>query len=280
MSKFIVTGLSSSPHTHTHTHTHTQCRQLVFTHQQTLQTTLKEEKDPAMALHLTVVLLFQIHTGCLLHTPGRLLPQIITFLRGYMQPEDFHKLTSFQELVVLQLKQATEKGREEEKLAKKEGKLKAEKIEEKTLQEVETNAEDAVVIDDTLFDEDWELVGVEGEEPKNSENEESNVLGGNAANPSSDLVDDNSSIDLSKQSVATPTEVSTEVGHGTKEDEASRLTSEELETSGSSSDQVEKEDIIGETPHKVSDSSVALNAQLETMLDELKGLAMKSKKKT
>ena len=253
-------------------------RQLVFTHQQTLQTSLKEEKDPAMALHLTVVLLFQIHTSCLLHTPGRLLPQIITFLRGYMQPEDFHKLTSFQELVVLQLKQASEKGREEEKLVKEEVKLKTEKIEEKTLEEVEGYGKDAVVIDHTLFDDDWELVGVEGEEPKNSENEESNVLRG-TVNPSSDLVDDNSSIDLTKQSTATPTEVSTEVEHGTVEEETPNLTGRELETSGPSCDQIENKDNVREIPRKVPDSSVALSAQLEAMLDELKSLAMKSKKK-
>ena len=231
-----------------------------------------------MALHLTVVLLFQIHTGCLLHTPGRLLPQIITFLRGYMQPEDFHKLTSFQELVMLQLKQASEKGREEEKLAKEEGKLKAEKMEEKMFKEVESDPKDAIVIDDTLFDEDWEVVDVEGEEPKNSENEESNILRDNTTNPSSDLVDDKTNIDFIEQSTATPTEEgSTEVGHGTEEEGASKLTGGELETSY---DQVEKRDNIGEGSHKVSDSSVALDAQLEAMLDELKGLAMKSKKKT
>ena len=194
-----------------------------------------------------------------------------------MQPEDFHKLTSFQELVVLQLKQASEKGREEEKLAKEEGKLKAEKMEEKMFKEVESDAKDAIVIDDTLFDEDWELVGVEGEEPKNSENEESNILRDNTTNPSSDLVDGKTSIDLIEQNTATSTEVSTEVRHGTEEEGASKLTGGELETSY---DQVEKTDNIGEDSREVSDSSLALDAQLEAMLDELKGLAMKSKKKT
>lgn len=60
-----------------------------------------------MSLHLVTLVLFHSHTGCLLHTPGRLIPRVIAVLRGYMKPTDFTVLDAYQSLVVLDLKTST-----------------------------------------------------------------------------------------------------------------------------------------------------------------------------
>ena len=70
---------------------------------------LKEETDPAMALHLAVAILFQQINGCPIHMPGRLLPFVLTQLRGGMDPGDFSLLTQFQDMVVAQLKDSSVK---------------------------------------------------------------------------------------------------------------------------------------------------------------------------
>lgn len=79
-------------------------RQLLFSHQQSLLAALKEEKEPAMALHLTSVLLFQRCTNCIIHAPGRLVPSIISFLSKHMSDPEYVILTDFQRLVILHLK--------------------------------------------------------------------------------------------------------------------------------------------------------------------------------
>ncbi|KAG2467744.1 E3 UFM1-protein ligase 1 [Polypterus senegalus] len=78
-------------------------RQALFQHRQALMEQLKVTEDPAFVLHLTSVLMFQFYTNCMLHAPGRCVPQIISTLSG-MIPEDQHKLLSkYQSLVVKQL---------------------------------------------------------------------------------------------------------------------------------------------------------------------------------
>lgn len=57
-------------------------RQALFLHRQALIEQLKESEDPALVLHLTSVLLFQASTQCMLHAPGRCVPQIISILTG------------------------------------------------------------------------------------------------------------------------------------------------------------------------------------------------------
>lgn len=57
-------------------------RQALFLHRQALLEQLKESEDPALVLHLTSVLLFQASTQCMLHAPGRCVPQIINILTG------------------------------------------------------------------------------------------------------------------------------------------------------------------------------------------------------
>jgi hypothetical protein len=82
-------------------------KQLIFAHQQELRQSLQDEQDPAMSLHLVTVLLFQMNTNCLLHMPGRLIPQVISYLRPHLKPEDAAKLSNFQSLVVMQIKSET-----------------------------------------------------------------------------------------------------------------------------------------------------------------------------
>ncbi|XP_066555162.1 E3 UFM1-protein ligase 1 isoform X2 [Amia ocellicauda] len=78
-------------------------RQAVFQHRQALTEHLKVTEDPALVLHLTSVLLFQLSTHCMLHAPGRCVPQIIAALSAKIS-EDHHKLLSkYQGLVVKQL---------------------------------------------------------------------------------------------------------------------------------------------------------------------------------
>nr|XP_034965253.1 E3 UFM1-protein ligase 1 isoform X1 [Zootoca vivipara] len=78
-------------------------RQILFQHRQALTEQLKVTEDPALILHLTSVLLFQFSTHCMLHAPGRCVPQIITFLSTKI-PEDQHSLlVKYQGLVVKQL---------------------------------------------------------------------------------------------------------------------------------------------------------------------------------
>lgn len=58
------------------------CRQALFLHRQALTEQLKETEEPALVLHLTSVLLFQASTQCMLHAPGRCVPQLISTLTG------------------------------------------------------------------------------------------------------------------------------------------------------------------------------------------------------
>uniref|UniRef100_A0A2C9KNN7 E3 UFM1-protein transferase 1 homolog n=2 Tax=Biomphalaria TaxID=6525 RepID=A0A2C9KNN7_BIOGL len=79
-------------------------RQLVFNHRLSLVEQLKTETDPAMGLHLAVVLLFQTMTQCMLHIPGRLVPSVIHHLTSLLDAEKMAVLTQMQDLIVKQHK--------------------------------------------------------------------------------------------------------------------------------------------------------------------------------
>lgn len=79
-------------------------RQLLFSHQQSLLENLKEEQDPAMMLHLITVIIFQQHTGCIVHIPGKLVPQVLAFLAERLDLKDYEKLSECQRLVAQQLR--------------------------------------------------------------------------------------------------------------------------------------------------------------------------------
>ncbi|KAM3861607.1 E3 UFM1-protein ligase 1 [Diretmus argenteus] len=78
-------------------------RQALFLHRQALVEQLKETEDAALVLHLTSVLLFQASTHCMLHVPGRCVPQIIGTLMGRIPAEQHQLLSQYQSLVVKQL---------------------------------------------------------------------------------------------------------------------------------------------------------------------------------
>ncbi|NWR03844.1 UFL1 ligase, partial [Paradoxornis webbianus] len=121
-------------------------RQVLFQHRQALIEQLKVTEDPALVLHLTSVLLFQFSTHCMLHAPGRSVPQIINFLSGKI-PEDQHSLiVKYQGLVVKQLTSQTKKTEHEDSdtkdnMEEEEG---AESI-RKELQEITTSIKDLVL---------------------------------------------------------------------------------------------------------------------------------------
>ncbi|XP_048769185.2 E3 UFM1-protein ligase 1-like isoform X2 [Ostrea edulis] len=79
-------------------------RQLIFNHRQSLLDHIQRETDPAMLLHLSVVVLFQTFTSNIIHAPGKYVPQIITFLKQYLAPESHQLLVRMQDLVIQQMK--------------------------------------------------------------------------------------------------------------------------------------------------------------------------------
>lgn len=89
-------------------------RQALFLHRQALTEQLKETEDPALVLHLTSVLLFQASTQCMLHAPGRCVPQIIGTLTGKIPTEQQQLLSSYQSLVVKQLVSQSQSRKQEE----------------------------------------------------------------------------------------------------------------------------------------------------------------------
>ncbi|XP_071334564.1 E3 UFM1-protein ligase 1 [Trachinotus anak] len=89
-------------------------RQALFLHRQALTEQLKETEDPALVLHLTSVLLFQASTHCMLHAPGRCVPQIIGTLTGRIPTEQQQQLSAYQSLVVKQLVSQSQSRKQEE----------------------------------------------------------------------------------------------------------------------------------------------------------------------
>ena len=71
----------------------------MFSHQQSLRKSLLEEKYPAMALHLILVLLFQQETGSIIHVPGKFIPTMISFLRQHLPRKEHGKLVKCQDLI-------------------------------------------------------------------------------------------------------------------------------------------------------------------------------------
>ncbi|XP_053314786.1 E3 UFM1-protein ligase 1 [Spea bombifrons] len=82
-------------------------RQVLFQHRQALIEQLKVTEDPALVLHLTSVLLFQLNAHCMLHAPGRCVPHIIAFLSTKIPQDQLSLLANYQSLVVKQLIEQT-----------------------------------------------------------------------------------------------------------------------------------------------------------------------------
>lgn len=62
-------------------------RQILFNHKHLLCEQLAKESMPAMCLHLACIILFQRHSQCMLHAPGRCVPQIIEWLASVVEPD-------------------------------------------------------------------------------------------------------------------------------------------------------------------------------------------------
>ncbi|NXP80160.1 UFL1 ligase, partial [Ramphastos sulfuratus] len=120
-------------------------RQVLFQHRQALMEQLRVTEDPALILHLTAVLLFQFSTHCMLHAPGKLVPQIVHFLSGKI-PEDQHSLlVKYQGLVVKQLISQTKKAEHGDGDTANNLKEEEEDAIRKELQEITTSIKDLVL---------------------------------------------------------------------------------------------------------------------------------------
>ena len=61
-----------------------------------------------MVLHLVIVILFQQNTNYALHISGKLVPQVIEFLRGRIHSDQYAKLSAFEQLVIQQRRLSTQ----------------------------------------------------------------------------------------------------------------------------------------------------------------------------
>lgn len=52
-----------------------------------------------MVLHLTAVILFQQHTGCIVHVPGKLVPIVVKFLESRLDADKYFVISRFQHIV-------------------------------------------------------------------------------------------------------------------------------------------------------------------------------------
>uniref|UniRef100_A0A3B1K2F5 E3 UFM1-protein ligase 1 n=1 Tax=Astyanax mexicanus TaxID=7994 RepID=A0A3B1K2F5_ASTMX len=80
--------------------------QALLLHKQALLEQLNVAEDPALILHLTSVLLFQNLMHCMLHAPGRCVPNIIGTLQPKLSEDQYKLLVQYQGLVVKRLVQS------------------------------------------------------------------------------------------------------------------------------------------------------------------------------
>lgn len=57
---------------------------------------LDDTTDPALCLHLAVLLIFQTHNQNMLHASGKFVPQIISFLQKQVPLELYQLLSTYQ----------------------------------------------------------------------------------------------------------------------------------------------------------------------------------------
>lgn len=73
-------------------------------HRQSLILQINEaQDDPALTLHLSLLLLFQTCTKEIVHASGKFVPQLISFLKPQLEPSTYDLLHECEELVVKQL---------------------------------------------------------------------------------------------------------------------------------------------------------------------------------
>ena len=64
----------------------------MFNQRQVLLEQLKSETDPAVALHLSSVILIHTYTQNIVHIPGKCVPLLIEFLKSHMEADKYDLL--------------------------------------------------------------------------------------------------------------------------------------------------------------------------------------------
>ncbi|CAC5405181.1 UFL1 [Mytilus coruscus] len=104
-------------------------RQLMFNQRQVLLEQLKSETDPAVALHLSSVILLHTYTQNIVHIPGKCVPQLIVFLKSYLEADKYDLLHEQQDLIMKIMKvQGNEEKKEEFSSLESEAKLQMDEI--------------------------------------------------------------------------------------------------------------------------------------------------------
>lgn len=75
-------------------------RNLILCHKHALLEQLSNCNDPALSLHLVVLIIFTISTQCMLHASGKFVSSILSFLLPSLSPEQSAALTQFHDLVL------------------------------------------------------------------------------------------------------------------------------------------------------------------------------------
>lgn len=75
-------------------------RNLILCHKHALLEQLSNCNDPALSLHLAVLVIFTISTQCMLHASGKFVSSILIFLQPSLSPEQSAALTQFHDLVL------------------------------------------------------------------------------------------------------------------------------------------------------------------------------------
>lgn len=106
------------------------CRTLILCHKHGLLDQLSNCTDPALVLHLVVLVIFTVATQHMLHASGRHIAAILQFLQSYLQQEESQRLTQYHDLVLKVL--TVSKGESEEGEANEEAKAVLQQLEELT----------------------------------------------------------------------------------------------------------------------------------------------------
>ncbi|XP_076076266.1 E3 UFM1-protein ligase 1-like [Mytilus galloprovincialis] len=104
-------------------------RQLVFNQRQVLLEQLKSETDPAVALHLSSVILIHTYTQNIVHIPGKCVPLLIEFLKSHMEADKYDLLHNQQDLIMKMMKvQGNEEKKDEFSALESEANLQMDEI--------------------------------------------------------------------------------------------------------------------------------------------------------
>ncbi|KAF2900325.1 hypothetical protein ILUMI_05860 [Ignelater luminosus] len=94
-------------------------RVVILNHKHGLLEQLDKCEDPALALHLSSIIIFISATQNILHASGRHVASILAFLKQYLSPEQSAELTSYHDMVTLMLSGGSEAENAKEQLKEK-----------------------------------------------------------------------------------------------------------------------------------------------------------------